>query len=132
MLSGTGGGGGLCTKSVWYSFADYSPGKAYTAKCGALGFGVAGTVGRATGLELCHFGDRFAGGILPIFVTESLHMVETTITSFACPTVTFDTTSLDCGSAFSPLGRLDSNHQSSMQRACSQAYRLWRVLLAHP
>ena len=28
--------------------------------------------------------------------------------------------------------RLDSNYQSSMQRACSEAYRLWRVLLAHP
>ena len=31
-----------------------------------------------------------------------------------------------------PPSRLDSNLQSSMQRACSLAYRLWRVLLAHP
>ena len=31
-----------------------------------------------------------------------------------------------------PPSRLDSNHQSSMQHACSQAYRLWRVLLLHP
>ena len=31
-----------------------------------------------------------------------------------------------------PPSRLDSNHQSSMQRACSRAYRLWRVLLLHP
>ena len=31
-----------------------------------------------------------------------------------------------------PPSRLDSNHQSSMQRASSQAYRLWRVLLRHP
>ena len=28
--------------------------------------------------------------------------------------------------------RLDSNHQSSMQRACSQGYGLWSVLLRHP
>ena len=28
-----------------------------------------------------------------------------------------------------PPSRLDSNHQSSVQRACSQPYRLWRVLL---
>ena len=31
-----------------------------------------------------------------------------------------------------PPSRLDSNFQSSLQRACSHAFRLWRVLLAHP
>ena len=31
-----------------------------------------------------------------------------------------------------PPSRLDSNYQSSMQRACSRAFQLWRVLLAHP
>ena len=40
------------------------------------GFGVAGTVGGATGLELCCFGDGFTGGGVPVFVTESFHMVE--------------------------------------------------------
>ena len=31
-----------------------------------------------------------------------------------------------------PPSRLDSNHQPSPQCVCSQAYRLWRVLLRHP
>ena len=31
-----------------------------------------------------------------------------------------------------PPSRLDSNFQSSVQRACIRAFQLWRVLLKHP
>ena len=31
-----------------------------------------------------------------------------------------------------PPSRMDSKHQSSMPRASSQAYQLWRVLLRNP
>ena len=69
-------GGGFYTELVRYSFADYSPRKGYAAECTALGFCVDGTVGRATGLNLCRFGDCIAGGGVPVFVPESFYMVK--------------------------------------------------------
>ena len=74
---GAGGGGGLLFRSCFrYSFAGYPPGKAYIAKCPALGFGMAGAVCCAVGMVLCRFGDGLTGGGVPVFVPEGFDVVE--------------------------------------------------------
>ena len=71
--------------------------------CGWYGWPCAGLC-RAPWAGLCRFGDRFASGGLLVFVIEGLYMVELIATSFACISVTSDTTSIDCRSAFTAKG----------------------------
>ena len=76
---------------------------------------------------------------MPVFVPEGFHVVEY-VKSFAClgvapmqhPLIVEVRLVPGVLQRADPPSRLDLNHQSSMQRACSQAYRLWRVLLLHP
>ena len=70
------GGGGVYTEAVGYSFAGYSPGKAYAANCRSSGLGLVGTVGCAAGMVSCRFIDGFTGGGVPVFFPESFHVVE--------------------------------------------------------
>ena len=134
-----GGGGGFHTEAVGYSLAGYSPGKTYAAKRRALGFGLAGTLGCAARMVLCRFSERFTGGGVPLLSLRGstwLNRQQSLLRALVLrllqhPLVVEVRPVPGVLQPADPPSKLDSSHRSSTQRACRQAYQLWRVLLRH-
>ena len=99
-----------------------------------------GEVGSSAGLELCGVGHGFAGVRLPVlslrastWLSRQQKLLRALVLRLLQTGLVVEVRLVPGAlQPADPPSRLDSNYQSSMQRACSRAFQLWRVLLAHP